>query len=270
MALKINLKELAENYKQKRRIDKKTLSEITTSISTGLEIKPGDCILDIGCGSGRILLPLAAKNPKSKFIGVDISKEMLDSLNKDISKGQVDNVTALEHDANYKLPFVDKQFDSVILYHSYHIIQNKDYIAKEIRRVLKPKGILLIATTSHTQLATTLNYKYIPEMLQKEFERTPDITDVSKVFRQIGFRVKIMREILIKKRFNNLDDWINFLREKPISALTFFKDRKLEALLAKMKRDLISDFGDFAVEYGFDYHTQMFFIKNDNHRKCNQ
>lgn len=261
MAPKTNLKDLAENYKQKRKIDEKTLNEILTSISTSLEIKPDDCVLDIGCGSGRILLPLAVKNQKSKFIGVDISKEMLDSLNKDISEERINNVVALEYDVNYKLPFTDGRFDSVMLYHSYHFIKNKKHLAKEIGRVLKPNGRLLIATTSHTQLATTFNYKYIPEMLHKEFKRTPDITDVSKMLEKTGFCVKSMKEILIKKKFDNLDDWVDFLKEKPISALTFFSHKKLETLLSKMKKNLKSDFGDFAIEYGFDYHTQMFFIK---------
>ena len=170
-----NLRQLAENYSQKRRIDDKTLNEIVYSISTNLLIKPNNKILDIGCGTGRILLPLATKNKKSSFIGLDVSSEMLDILNTEIRKQKIPNVEIKQYDANNRLPFGDQVFDLTIWYHSYHIVRNKKFLASEIERILKPGGHLLIASTSHSQLATTLNYKFIPEMLKKEFVRTPDL-----------------------------------------------------------------------------------------------
>lgn len=35
-------------------------------------------ILDLGCGMGRLTIPFAQRHPSSRFIGVDISEEMLD------------------------------------------------------------------------------------------------------------------------------------------------------------------------------------------------
>lgn len=258
-----NLTQLALNYKEKRKIDDITLKEIVNSISNGLVIKSDDNILDIGCGTGRILLPLSHKNPKSKFTGLDVSNDMIDSLKREIVKDKVKNVQTLRCDANNKLPFANCEFDSILLYHSYHIIKNKEYLSNEIRRILKSNGRLLVASTSHTQLATTLNYKYIPEMLAKEFKRTPDIAQIIKIFRKNNFKLVEMKEVIIKKKFDNLEDWINFLSTRPISALTFFDDKKLQEELKKMKNNLRKNFGDFVIEYGFDYHTQLYFQKYD-------
>jgi len=261
MIPKTNLKQLAVNYNQKRKIDKATLNEIVDSVSDGLKIKVSCKILDIGCGSGRILLPLAIRNPSTKFIGLDVSEEMLNSLNTELSENKIGNITTIKHDASERLPFGDNEFDSVLLYHSYHIIKNKEFLAKEVKRILKPQGNLLIASTSHTQLATTLNYKYIPEMLIKEFQRTPDIVNVVKTFKKTGFKLNKMKEITIRKSFKDLDEWINFLKQRPISALTFFDDERLKQLLSKMKKNLESNFGNFAIEYVFDYHTQIYLQK---------
>ena len=53
-----------------------------------------DRVLDLGCGSGRILIPLAKAQDRSVFLGIDVSKEMLRAAAQRIKKEGVKN-TAL-------------------------------------------------------------------------------------------------------------------------------------------------------------------------------
>lgn len=48
-------------------------NEIIPEIDVALKILPGETVYDLGSGDGRVLLYLASRHPKTKFIGVDIS-----------------------------------------------------------------------------------------------------------------------------------------------------------------------------------------------------
>lgn len=47
-------------------------------IEPHLDLKAGDRVLDLGCGLGRLTVPLARMHPECQFIGVDISPEIID------------------------------------------------------------------------------------------------------------------------------------------------------------------------------------------------
>jgi SAM-dependent methyltransferase len=48
-------------------------NEIIPEINRALNISPEETVYDLGSGDGRVLLYLAPRHPKTKFIGVDIS-----------------------------------------------------------------------------------------------------------------------------------------------------------------------------------------------------
>ena len=87
-------------------------------------------VLDLGCGIGDML------NYRSNTLGVDVNplnvnfcrKRNLDAY---IMKSQI-------------IPFEGKSFDSVLLDNVLEHIESPLFLFKEIRRVLKPDGILLI------------------------------------------------------------------------------------------------------------------------------
>jgi len=98
------------------------------------EIKNGERVLDLGCGSGELLSHLI-KNKNVRGHGIDISDEM---IIKCIEKGL--SVIQLDID-NLPLDFPTKSFDTVILNQTIQQIFNSKEIIMEMLRIGK-KGIL--------------------------------------------------------------------------------------------------------------------------------
>src|SRR5262245_49266150 len=107
-------------------------------------LKPGDSVLDVGCGTGS--LAIAAKRrvgASGTVCGIDASPEMIARAAKKAAKAEAD--IAFKYGIIEALPFPDAQFDAVLSTLMLHHLSRKarEQGAREIRRVLKPAGWVL-------------------------------------------------------------------------------------------------------------------------------
>lgn len=88
-----------------------------------MDVREGENILEVGCGTGRNLAILAKKYPNTNFFGLDASAAMLETANKKISANNLKNVdlqNALADDFSFDKTFrLTKPFDTI--YFSYSI-----------------------------------------------------------------------------------------------------------------------------------------------------
>ena len=137
------------------------------------EIPPGSRVLDVGCNSGE-MMKLLRDGKGCDVEGVDISTNALKIARK--KKLKVHNATA------EKLPFPDASFDVVILREVLVHIHEPVKALKEIRRVLRPNGMLL-GSAPHANLEKMvwddkrLHHRYYNEEtlladLNQAFEKT--------------------------------------------------------------------------------------------------
>lgn len=108
-------------------------------------INKGNVVLDIGCGAGVDTI-LAAKmvGPTGKVVGIDIVPEMLERAKSNLDMTDFKNVT-FKRASGEDLPLDDSEFDVVISNGVINLIPDKDAFLKEVMRVLKPGGRLMLA-----------------------------------------------------------------------------------------------------------------------------
>lgn len=115
--------------------------EEVARVLAGLDLK-GKCVLDIGCGTGAIALSLHRDHGAARVVGIDIEDTVCELARDRIAAaGCLDAVSILKV-APGSLPFDDQTFDVVFSKDSIIHIADKEALAQDIFRVLKPGGCL--------------------------------------------------------------------------------------------------------------------------------
>jgi ubiquinone/menaquinone biosynthesis C-methylase UbiE len=112
-------------------------------------IGSGDAILDVGCGGGRTVHKLAAMAPEGRVFGVDHSEASV-SVSRQrngrlIETGRVE----IRQASVSRLPFHDRMFDLVLAVETHYYWPNLPADLREVRRVLKPRGAVLIVVEAY-------------------------------------------------------------------------------------------------------------------------
>ena len=94
-------------------------------------------VLEIGVGTGRIALPLAAH--VGKLFGVDLSRPMMARLR---AKQTNEPLCLVQADAT-PIPFASHVFDAAVAVHVFHLIPNWQDVIDELARVLRPGGVVV-------------------------------------------------------------------------------------------------------------------------------
>ena len=105
-------------------------------------VNPDDVVLDYGCGPGTFLIKMSMFT-KNKLYGVDLSEEFIKECKENISNLKIQNVNVSTVKPE-KLPFDDEQFDTILLMDVIHHLDNINQNLKEIYRVLKKGGKLIV------------------------------------------------------------------------------------------------------------------------------
>lgn len=128
------------------------------------EIPMNSKVLDIGCNDGTFMQILVDKR-KCDVFGVDVSEVMIEECKK---KGL--NVILTNGE---KLPFDDESFDAVTLMEVLVHVMDQDFLLSEIKRVLKPNGMLL-GSTPHENLE---RYSWDDKRLHRRYYNEKELED---------------------------------------------------------------------------------------------
>ncbi|MEV6226958.1 methyltransferase domain-containing protein [Saccharopolyspora shandongensis] len=109
--------------------------------------KPGERILDAGCGTGRNLGAMLAAGAEPQ--GVDFSAGMLD-----VARHSHPGVPLFEGDLQEALPFGDAEFDAVLCALLGEHLEEPARAVAEFHRVLRPGG-RLVFSVFHPEMAAT-------------------------------------------------------------------------------------------------------------------
>jgi len=105
-------------------------------------------VLEAGCGVGAQTKIIAAKNPDSRFLSVDLSEDSIIEAKKKLKALKIDNVEFRQADI-YNLSFKDETFDYVIICFVLEHLHNPKQALKELKRVLKIGGTMIAIEGDH-------------------------------------------------------------------------------------------------------------------------
>lgn len=227
---------IGEGYNQTRKADPylvKKLIEHLNPRSYGL-------YLDIGCGTGNYTTALYAKGVR--LIGIDPSAGMLSkarnaNLNVDWRQGSC-TATGLD----------DQSVDGIVATLTIHHWDDLKEGFRELHRVLKADGRLVIFTSTPEQMEGYWLNHYWPNLIRKAIEQMPSFHKVENALHAAGFRVAQIENYSVKPDLQDLFLYSGkanpelYFRKDVRNGISTFADlanhKEVEAGLAELRVDI--------------------------------
>jgi ubiquinone/menaquinone biosynthesis C-methylase UbiE len=146
-------------------------------------------ILDLGCGSGQHGLGIARY--VKKVIGIDHDPENLRIASQDAKNRKIKNIEFKAGNLEEKIELKDRLADGAILFDVLEHIHKRQKFLKEVYRVLKDKGFVLVVIPNNDTSWKRLQRKYgISSFSDPDHKIEYTRKSIQKELAQAGFRIK--------------------------------------------------------------------------------
>jgi SAM-dependent methyltransferase len=121
------------------------LRPIHLEMITVAGLRDGHRVLDVGCGTGNLLRSTGKRHPEVELAGVDPDPKALARAGRKARRAGL--TIRLDRGFAQELPYPDASFDRVFSSLMLHHLDSpsKDALLAEVRRVLRPDGLLILA-----------------------------------------------------------------------------------------------------------------------------
>jgi SAM-dependent methyltransferase len=108
-------------------------------------LRDGHRVLDVGCGTGNLLRSAGKRYPKVELVGLDPDPKALAQAGRKFRRAG--RIAQLDRGFAQELPYPDDSFDRVFSSLMLHHLDSasKDALLAQVRRVLRPDGLLVLA-----------------------------------------------------------------------------------------------------------------------------
>src|ERR1700704_6111929 len=177
-------------------------------------LQPDDLGVEVGCGTGRMTLPLSAMTP-ARGTGVDTETRMLEVARSKDAAGRVEWVRG----SAYRLPLEDGAAALVMMVMVVHLLRQRVRAFTEARRILRPGGQLSLWTFTPRHVEEFYLNAYFPSIAIIDRPRFPSVAVLSAELRRAGFD-ELRVDVLDEPRQMDIADVVDRVRGRYISTLT--------------------------------------------------
>jgi ubiquinone/menaquinone biosynthesis C-methylase UbiE len=172
--------------------------------------QPGAAVLDLGCGAGHASFAVA---PHSGAVtAYDPTAQMLDVVRREAPARGFANIHTAQGVAE-ALPFPDAHFELAISRYSAHHWHNVPAALREVRRVLKPGGRMLLIDTSGGESPLLDTHLQTIELLRDPSHiRNYSAPEWIAMFREAGFEASLRQRWPLTLEFSG---WVERMRTPP-------------------------------------------------------
>jgi len=214
----INYEEVAQRYPDARAFSQATADLWESVLKPFIPLHPHAVVLDLGCGAGRFS-SLIADRFDATVIGLDASARMIQAATLACQSDRVRYSLGLAE----ALPLAGHSCDLVLLSQVIHHVSDRDECARELRRVIKPAGCVLIRSSFGDRLDTAPTYFRFFPGARRIVSQFPTVHDVLASFRSAGFHVAGFQTIP-QKVANNLTELAERTRRRADTTLILLSD----------------------------------------------
>ncbi|MCH2171047.1 class I SAM-dependent methyltransferase [Myxococcota bacterium] len=145
-------------------------------------------VLDVGCGTGRTLHQIATAIPGHQYFGLDMSPFYIENARSELA--QIPEVSLVAENAE-ALPYRTGYFDIVTSVYLFHELprQARRRVLTEIRRVLRPGGLLVVEDSAQLAEAEDLSHflEFFHAQMHEPFYRDYLRDDLAALLEETGF-----------------------------------------------------------------------------------
>jgi len=184
--------QIGEGYDRTRTAD----PHLTERLIAHLNPEKEDIFLDLGSGTGNYTAALRALN--LNVTGIDPSEEMIRLANKKFPEapwkiGSAENI-----------PFEDEAFDGVITTLTIHLWESLIKGFREVNRVTKENGRLVIFTAMPHQMEHYWLNEYFPEIMKYYMNLMPGYASLQATLGATGWKLKAVEKYFVSQELKDL------------------------------------------------------------------
>jgi ubiquinone/menaquinone biosynthesis C-methylase UbiE len=211
---------------------------------------PDDLVVEIGCGTGRLTLPLGlAVGAGVRVVGVDPEERMLEVARRKDVAGRV----MWRRGTAYRLPLEDGSAKLALMVMVVHLLRRRLSAFREARRVLRGGGRLSLWTFTPDHVAGFYLNEYFPSIPVIDAVRFPKVAVLERELERAGFR-RVSVEVRTEGSELDLADVVDRVRGRYISTLSLLQPveyrqglQRLEEMLAERRGHKLVQRSEWAI-----------------------
>ncbi len=174
-----------------------------------LQVKHGDSVLDLGCGTGLVTRYAAERAGRdTRVVGLDPTPFMLEAARS--NPNNADNIEWVDG-CGESIPFKDNSFDVVLCHQGWQYLTDKEATFREMKRVLRTGGLVAGSAWASKDNQPTL--AYLEEAIGRHFgsEHVPlhawgfgGLDELRKQAENAGFEVVSLETRVFPWRFDSI------------------------------------------------------------------